>query len=48
MIRISRIHWHDTATILHRASAATRLSQDGAKVTTENHGDTWRITWGKE
>lgn len=45
-MRLSRIHWHDTATILHRASAAGTLAGYGATVRTENHGDTWRITWG--
>jgi hypothetical protein len=45
--RLSRIHWHDTATILHRAAAAGALAGQGATVSTENMGDTWRIQWGK-
>lgn len=46
-MRLSRIHWHDNANVYHRAHAACLLAQDGARVTTENHGETWRITWVK-
>jgi hypothetical protein len=45
-MRLSRIHWHDTASIDNLAWAAKWLRQIGATVRTENHGDTWRITWG--